>query len=138
MEHPKVLLVEDDADLRRGLNVRLRSEGFDVAFAEDAVGAVSRARQEEPDVVLLDLGLEAGDGFVVMERLQNIGRLAAIPVVVLTGRDPRGNEERALAMGASAFLQKPVDNDELVSSLRMALGAAGALSPSPEPSQWQG
>lgn len=123
MSRPKVLIVEDDPDLRRGLNVRLRGEGFDTAFAEDAVGALSQARREEPGVILLDLALPAGDGFVVMERLQNLPATAMIPVVVLTGRDPKTNEDRALEMGASAFLQKPVDNDELVSALVAAAGA---------------
>ena len=118
----KVLIVEDDADLRRALNIRLRASGFDVAFAEDAVGAISQARSESPGVILLDVGLPAGDGFVVMDRLQNLPQLATIPVVVLTAREPRTTRPRAFEHGAVAFLEKPVDNDELVQALESAVG----------------
>jgi CheY-like chemotaxis protein len=74
-------------------------------------------------VILLDLGLPAGDGFVVLERLKAIPRLAVIPVIVLTARDPVETRERAMALGAHAFFQKPADNDELVQAFRLATGA---------------
>lgn len=128
MNRPKVLIVEDDRDLCRALNIRLHAEGFSSAFAEDAIGAISQARKEQPDIILLDLGLPAGDGFVVMDRLQNMPDLATIPIVVLTGRDPRSNRTRALEMGATAFLQKPVDNDELLAALSQALDHTGSSS----------
>jgi two-component system KDP operon response regulator KdpE len=66
----KVLIVDDDADIRRGLNVRLRANGYEVLFAADAISALTVAVKERPDLVILDKGLPAGDGYVVMERLQ--------------------------------------------------------------------
>jgi CheY-like chemotaxis protein len=83
---------------------------------------------EKPDLVLLDLGLPAGDGFVVMERLQRNDRLSNIPVIVLTGRELAGNRDRALNAGAAAFFQKPVADGDLLFAIQKALDISrGAL-----------
>jgi DNA-binding response OmpR family regulator len=115
----KILIVEDDEDIRRGLNIRLRASGFTTLCAQDGITAVSMAQRERPDLVLLDLGLPGGDGFVVMNRLRTAA--ATMPVIVLSARDPLLNRNRALEAGARAFLQKPVDNDKLLESIRQAL-----------------
>lgn len=117
----KILIIEDDADLRRGLNVRLQAAHYDTAFASDAVMALSIARKEEPDVILLDLGLPGGDGFLVLDRMKHIASLACTPVIVVSARDPKTNEKRALDAGAEAFFQKPVDNKELMVAIQRAL-----------------
>ena len=122
MEKKKILVVDDDQDLAMGLRVRLRANNFVTVFATDAVSAISQAKNETPNLILLDLGLPAGDGFLVMERLNNIESLAAIPIIVLSARDPQGNKERALAAGARAYFQKPVDNDELLTAIQRSLG----------------
>ena len=85
------------------------------------------ARKHEPDLIILDLGLPGGDGFVVMERLKLIPSLAVIPIIVVSARDVRTNQERALKAGAKAFLQKPVDNAELLAVIRQALGETEPL-----------
>jgi two-component system KDP operon response regulator KdpE len=103
------LIVEDNAALRKGLSVRLRANGYEVLFAEDAISATAAIVTERPDLVILDLGLPRGDGFDVMERLHRSDRLANIPVIVLTGRELAGNRERALQAGAAAFFQKPME-----------------------------
>lgn len=117
----KILIIEDDPDMRRGLNVRLRANDYDTAFATDAVMALGIVKREAPDLVLLDLGLPGGDGFVVLERMSNIGLLASTPVIVVSARDPKINEKRALDAGAAAFFQKPVDNDQLMKAIQRAL-----------------
>jgi len=119
---PKVLIVEDDDDLRHGMTRRLQASGYAVVNAEDGVGAISVARNERPDVVLLDLGLPAGDGITVLERYAALPELSAIPVVVLTGRDPRTAEPATRKFDVAAFLQKPVDNKELLEAIEHALG----------------
>ena len=86
----KILIVEDDRDLRRALTIRLKAHGYDVVTAEDGVYAVSTARKEHPDLVLLDIGLPAGDGLTVLDRYSKLSDLCDIPVVVLTGRDEDG------------------------------------------------
>ena len=122
MGNKKILIVDDDPDVRQGMNVRLRANHYDTFFAGDALSSMSEARKHEPDLIILDLGLPAGDGFVVMERLKAIASLAAIPVIVVSARDVRANKDRALKAGAKAFLQKPVDNAELLAVIRQALG----------------
>jgi len=120
---PRILVVEDDADTRKGLAIRLRASGFDVGIAEDALAAMRSAIERRPDVILLDLGLPAGDGFVVLERMKLHPKLSTIPVVVLSARDPEVNRPRALAAGAREFLQKPADNDDLLAAIRRTLEA---------------
>jgi len=123
MEKPKILIVDDDPDLRRGLNLRLRANHYDTAYATDGFSAIAMAQKERPDAIILDIGLPAGDGFVVLERLQQSASLATIPVIVLTARDPQCNQERIMKAGAAAFFQKPADNVELLNAIRSVLGA---------------
>jgi DNA-binding response OmpR family regulator len=122
MGNKKILIVDDDPDVLQGLNVRLKANHYDTFFALDAISAMAEARKQEPDLIILDLGLPAGDGFVVMERLRAFPALAVIPVIVVSARDARANGERAIKAGAKAFLQKPVDNDKLLTFIRKALG----------------
>jgi DNA-binding response OmpR family regulator len=122
MSNKKILIVEDDADVRMGLHVRLKANHYDIFFAVDAISSVAEARKHEPDLILLDLGLPAGDGFLVMDRLKAVPALAIIPVIVVSGRSGAANRERALKAGAKAFLEKPVDNAELLAVIRQALG----------------
>ena len=120
----RILLIEDDADTRAGLRLRLQASGYVVATAGDAATAMTHVVHEKPDVILLDLGLPAGDGFVVLERLKKNHATSLIPVVVLSARDPALNAPRALGAGAVAFLQKPPDNAQLLSILERAIDGA--------------
>ena len=122
MGNKKILIVDDDRDVRNGMHLRLKANHYDTFFAIDALSSMSEARKNEPDLIILDLGLPAGDGFVVMERLKSVPALSVIPVIVVSGRDVLANKERALKAGAKAFLQKPVDNAELLRVIRQALG----------------
>jgi len=121
MRRPKILVVDDDPDLVRALRLRLRAHNCDVITANDGYSVIAAAQKERPDLILLDLGIPVGDGFVVLERLQSNDALSTIPVIVLTARDPQNNEERALRAGAAAFFQKPVDNEELLNVIRVTL-----------------
>ncbi|MGA7218330.1 MAG: response regulator [Acidobacteriaceae bacterium] len=126
MSSPKILVVDDDPDLVRALRLRLRANNYEVATATDGYAAIAQAQKERPALIILDLGLPAGDGFQVLERLQNIDALACVPVIVLSARDPQANEDRALKAGASAFFQKPADNEELLNVIRVSLGPGTA------------
>jgi len=119
-----VLLVDDDRDLLSLLAATLRRRGFEVAVAADAVSAVSVAVKQRPQAVVLDVGLPGGDGATVMQRLHALPQLAGVPVLFLSGRDPAAYREAALKAGAVAYLTKPVDADELVAALRLALNPA--------------
>src|ERR1700676_2902505 len=120
MSNKKILIVEDDADVRMGLHVRLKANNYDVFFAVDALSSLAEARKHEPDLILLDLGLPAGDGFLVMDRLKTVPALAIFPIIVFSGRSASANRERALKAGSKAFLENPVHNTELLAVIRQA------------------
>src|SRR5271156_5244890 len=122
MGNKKILIVDDDPDVLHSMHVRLKANNYDTFFAADAISCMAEARKNEPDLVLLDLGLPAGDGFVVMERFKAVPSLASIPVIVVSGREHRANHKRAVEAGARAFLQKPVNNAELLAVIRQVLG----------------
>jgi DNA-binding response OmpR family regulator len=116
-----ILIVDDDPDMLHALEVRLKARGYGVHCAEDGIGAITEARKHTPDLIVLDLGLPAGDGFVVLDALKTNPDLSSIPVIVLSGRDRRANEERVLNAGARAFLQKPVQRNEFLAAIQQAL-----------------
>jgi DNA-binding response OmpR family regulator len=122
MSNKKILIVEDDPDVRKGLHIRLQANRYDIFLAADAISSMTEARKVKPDLILLDLGLPGGDGFTVMERLKSNPYLALIPIIVVSARTGHENRVRALKSGAQAFLEKPVDNGELLAVIQMALG----------------
>jgi DNA-binding response OmpR family regulator len=132
MLNSKILIVDDDPDLRQALRLRLRANHYDTVHACDGYSAIAQAYKEHPNLIILDLGLPAGDGFVVLDRLQRDDKLSSIPVIVLTARDPQSCEQRSLQAGAAAFFQKPADNTELLDVIRATLpkDATGAALPS--------
>ena len=117
----KILVIEDDADVRTLLKIRLSNEGYETAFAWDAVTALTIARKAEPDLIILDLGLPGGDGYVVMERLQSLAPLSMVPIVVVSARSAETQTDPALAAGAAAFIEKPIDMERLLGVVRDAL-----------------
>jgi DNA-binding response OmpR family regulator len=121
MSQKKILVVDDDPDVRLGLQLRLTANHYDVIFAADGVASIAEARKHMPDLMILDLGLPAGDGFSVLERMKVNESLSSIPVIVLSGRERVGNWDRALKAGAKTFLQKPVANDKLLAVIRLVL-----------------
>jgi DNA-binding response OmpR family regulator len=126
LANEKILIIEDDPDISGLLGARLKRSGYHPAYAADAVTALTVARKEQPDLIVLDLGLPGGDGHIVMERLRSIASLAHVPVIVITARDAATSRDRTLAAGAQAFLEKPIDSELLLATVREALGDATA------------
>lgn len=122
MSPKTILVVEDDADQRLALSLRLKANKYAPVFAGDGVSALSAALREHPDLIILDLGLPGGDGYTVLERMRVIPRLAAIPIIVLTARDPGTARRRSLDLGAYAFFEKPADGQAFLTTVRTALG----------------
>jgi two-component system cell cycle response regulator len=122
MAGKKILIVDDDLDMRRALRIRLNANNYQTVFASDGISAVSMARKEQPDLILLDLGLPGGDGFAVIERLRTLTSVAPVPIIVITGKEPSESMGRAIEAGAQAYFQKPVDNKQLLAAIRNALG----------------
>jgi two-component system KDP operon response regulator KdpE len=122
MANKKILIVDDDPDVRQAMHIRLKANSYDTCFASDALNSLAEARKQLPDLIILDLGLPGGDGYVVMERLKRHPALSVIPIIVVSARDARGNHDRVIAAGAQVYLQKPVSNAELLAIIRQTLG----------------
>ena len=131
MAGKKILIVEDEVVQLTALARRLKSAGFEVVAARDGLTAISTARKEQPDLIVLDLGIPAGDGFVVLQRLSMLINTGTIPVIVLSSRTPIGNRDAAIKAGAIAYIHKPVDVPILLKAINDALGIS---SPEPPPS----
>ncbi len=118
----RILVVDDALDSWHLLSSILRTNHYQPIWAADGIQALSEARKHQPHVILLDLGLPGGDGFVVLERLKGNRLLSAIPVIVVTAQDPGVAEQKAREYGAIAFLRKPVKADELIATIQGVLG----------------
>jgi DNA-binding response OmpR family regulator len=119
---PAVLVVDDDAAVRRQLCETLREEGFEVVEASDGPGALAAVDEHDVDLVLLDLSLGEMDGLEVLERLR--GRVAK--VLVLSFRAEERSFVRAFELGAAEYLTKPVTPTFLVDRIRTVLATLPA------------
>ncbi len=119
----KILVVDDEQDIVRALTIRLRSNGYEVIPAFDGEEAVLLAHKDNPDLVILDIRMPAGDGFSAAERLKQSEHTRHIPVIFLTGSPDRSAEGKAAALGARFYIKKPYDAEELLDAVRRALAA---------------
>lgn len=123
----KVLVVEDDAANRTLLRRLLEAEGYAVTTVTDGAAAVRTVPLEQPDLVLLDVGLPGVDGFEVTRRLRTNPRLATLPILLLTGRTSLDDVVTGLDAGADDFITKPFARAELLARIRSALRLRRAL-----------
>jgi DNA-binding response OmpR family regulator len=123
-----ILIIEDDPDVSLGYRVLLKAKGYDTILATDSSAAISEAQAHQPDLIILDLGLPAGDGFLVLDRLRANTYLSIIPVIVVSAREIRGNRDRVMRQGARAYLQKPWNDAELLTLIGRFVG-----QPAPRP-----
>jgi two-component system, OmpR family, KDP operon response regulator KdpE len=114
----RVLVVDDEPQIRRALGINLRARGYDVDLAPDGERALDVAARHHPDVVVLDLGLPGIDGVEVIRGLRGWSQ---VPIVVLSVRDAEGDKVAALDAGADDYVTKPFGMDELLARLRAAL-----------------
>ena len=116
-----ILLIEDDAPVSRFVSAAFRLEGFKVVTTATGAAGLASARQEIPRLILLDIMLPEMNGLDVLRHLKADAATAAIPVIVLTASAATAVERDALAMGATAFLRKPIAAGDLVSAARAVL-----------------
>jgi len=118
MKDFKVLLVDDEQEFIETLSERLKMRDLDAKMALDGEQALESVRDEEPDVMLLDLKMPGMDGMEVLRKVKQA--YPHVQVVMLTGHGSEKDEEQAKRLGAYAYLQKPVDLERLVITLRDA------------------
>ena len=129
----KILVVDDSPVILKTLSMKLTANGYDVITAEDGGTAVGLVRNQKPDLVILDISFppDVGhgggipwDGFLILDWLRRLDEAKNIPFIIITGGDPLQYQNRALAAGAVKFFHKPLNNDELLSTIRQVLGEA--------------
>jgi two-component system, OmpR family, phosphate regulon response regulator PhoB len=118
---PKVLLVEDDANLVELVRYNLDAAGFDVVTTPDGEEALVLATEEKPDLVILDWMIENLSGIEVCRRLRRASTTANLPIVMLTARAEEADRVRGLETGADDYLTKPFSPRELVARVRAVL-----------------
>jgi len=125
---PCVLIVDDYPDAREMYSEYLQYSGFDVIEAENGMDALSKAAENSPDIILMDLSLPVMDGWEATRRLKADDRTASIPVVALTGHALAGISEGAKRAGCDAFVTKPCLPEDLVKEIRKILDRPSSTS----------
>jgi CheY-like chemotaxis protein len=130
MSRKKILIVDDSQVILRTLSSKLRANNYDIVTAADGSEAVSAVRQQRPDLIVLDItfppdvahgGGIAWDGFLIIEWLHRMEEAKNTPIVIITAGEAGKFKERALAEGAVAFFQKPIDSGELLATINQTL-----------------
>ncbi|MBU8871738.1 MAG: response regulator [Gemmatimonadales bacterium] len=117
MNKGRILVVDDEPDIVRGLTLRLSSEGYQVTSAMDGLGATKKAIEEQPELIIMDIGMPAGNGHVVVERLRNIGETCHIPIIYLTARTGEEDYRQAREGGVCKYITKPFDTEILLAAV---------------------
>jgi CheY-like chemotaxis protein len=123
----KILVVDDNEIILKTVSLKLQGAGYQVITAMDGAEAVAAARREAPDLVMLDISFppDVGgvewDGFRIMEWFRRLEAVKQTPVIVITGGADPTFKQRAVAGGALAFFNKPIDHDDLLKVIRSAL-----------------
>lgn len=115
---PRILVIDDEAQIRRFLDIGLRAEGYEVLLAANAADGLALAATQSPDLLILDIGLPDRDGHEVLAEVRQWSQL---PVLMLSVRDAEAEKVRALDRGANDYMTKPFGIQELMARLRALL-----------------
>ncbi|MFT4546796.1 MAG: two-component system KDP operon response regulator KdpE [Verrucomicrobiales bacterium] len=138
----RILIVEDDRDTMNWLTILLKQNNFETLGAGDGTQAMSMVVRERPDLVILDIGLPAGNGIFVLENIRRNQSIQLTPVIVWSGA-PAFRPQEAIDAGASCFLPKPCTNESILHAVEAALltaahnkaQLAAAAAPPPTPTE---
>jgi len=117
-----VLIVDDESSLRALVRVNLEVDGFEVSEAVDGIEAMNMLKESTPDLILLDIMMPGKDGIEVLEDLSANESLRDIPVILLTAKGELEDLERGAALGARGHITKPFDPEQMVRTVKAALG----------------
>jgi DNA-binding response OmpR family regulator len=120
-EKKRILIVDDERDIVKALTIRLQRAGYEVVTAFDGAQGIFMAHKENPDLIILDIRMPAGNGFSVAEKLKESTNTLTIPVIFLTGSPEKNSEEKAMALGVRFYVKKPYDPEELLDAIERAL-----------------
>jgi len=114
----KILIVDDEPDFVDMIQMRLEANGYEVVTAYDGDSGVERAREESPNLILLDVMMPGKDGFEVLKELRRTAGIQYIPVVMLTAKGETKSIFRAQDLGVADYLIKPCDSQELLTTVK--------------------
>ena len=114
----RILVIDDETQIRKMLRIALKSVGYDVTEAESVASGLSALVRQQPDLVVLDLGLPDGDGLELLAELRSFSK---VPVIVLSVRNGDADKIKALDLGAQDYVSKPFSVEELLARVRAQL-----------------
>jgi DNA-binding NarL/FixJ family response regulator len=123
----KILVIEDQAPMRRNIALLLEMEGFEVVTAANGAAGLETARKEKPDLILCDVMMPEMDGYGVVQALRGEKEFATTPFIFLTARGDRGDVRVGMNFGADDYLTKPVIREDLLAAVQARLARAQAL-----------
>lgn len=129
----KILVVDDSPDFQTLVKAFVAGEDYLVLSASDTLQATGSALRDKPSLIVVDIGLSGGDGWMLLDRLKSNSRTRHIPIVVVTGQSKPGLAEKAQAKGATTFLNKPIDKTTLLATLERLLTEPAPTAPSTHP-----
>jgi DNA-binding NarL/FixJ family response regulator len=124
----KILVIEDESEMRRNITTILRLEGFQPLAAENGRVGVEIATKEKPDLILCDVMMPELDGYGVIKTLHNEPATMNIPFIFLTAKGERTDVRGGMNLGADDYLTKPVDKNDLLRSIKIRLARAEQLN----------
>lgn len=127
MSKGKILLVEDEKDLAVMLTFRLESSGYEVSNAYDGAEGLRKAREENPDLVILDVMLPSMDGYEICKNLKGDASSTKIPVLLLTVKSRDEDKQLGQLVGADAYVTKPFQPKDLLTKIEALLNGSGGL-----------
>lgn len=134
---PKILLIEDQPQMRQNVALILELNGFEVVVAEDGKQGLMKARGEQPDLILCDVMMPELDGYDVLHRLRKVESMRSVPFIFLTAKGEKTEQRTGMNLGADDYLTKPCSEADLLSAINarlrrsrdIALGGAAAARP---------
>ena len=129
----RILVVDDDPTSLKLLDLVLNKEGYQVMTASNGLEALRKARLESPDLLILDVMLPGFDGFEICHRLRTEPATATMPIMMLSSKQQKSDQDAASKVGANAFLSKPVDRTALLAKVAELLGDQKPPEPEPKP-----
>lgn len=119
----RILIVEDDPSLLRAVSYILEKEGYEVLTAMNGLEGLTKAKGENPDLLILDVMLPGIDGFEVCHRLRAESQTAQLPILMLSAKGQAADKTMGLQVGANEYLTKPVERLVLLGKVEALLGA---------------
>jgi len=114
----KILIVDDEPSIVRLLSKRLKVNGYETFVAEDSYQCIKRAREEKPDLILLDMKMPAGGGLVAFENLKASVYTSTIPVIFVTAQPEEEVKKQVMELGADGFIAKPFNGVDLLNTVK--------------------